>query len=31
VNFMNLGGNLKTVNSNDGFEVIGAFGIAFTY
>ena len=28
VNFLNLGGNLKDVNKNDSFEVIGTFGIA---
>jgi len=29
--FLALGDNLKTVNRNDGFEVIGTLGIALAY
>jgi len=31
VNMLHLGDNLKAVNNNDGTEVIGTIGLAFTY
>jgi len=31
VQLMTLGDNLKAINNRDSFEVIGTFGLAFTY